>query len=68
MEAVPIGKGMLRIIVRSKAKRERLALIPEIQIDGVRVIFPQWLYGNIRQLLDNRPKRKSKTPEQTDLF
>ena len=68
MEAVPIGKGMFRIIVRSKAKRERLALIPEVQIDGVRVIFPRWLYGSIRLLVDPRPKRKTKAPEQTNLF
>ncbi|MHB9028434.1 MAG: hypothetical protein ACYC9O_06675 [Candidatus Latescibacterota bacterium] len=68
MEAVPIGKGLYRIIVRSRAKRERLALIPEVQIEGIRVIFPEWMYGSIKRLIQVQPKRKSSLPEQTDIF
>jgi hypothetical protein len=68
MKAVPIGKGFYRIIVRSKARRERLALLPEVQVEGARVIFPEWLYGSIRQLVNPRRKRKELVPRQTDLF
>jgi hypothetical protein len=68
MEAVPIGKGLYRIIVRSRAKRERLAVIPEVQVDGTRVIFPEWMYGSIKRLMQAQPKRKPSLPEQTDIF
>lgn len=69
MKAVPIGKGMFRIIVRSRAKRERLALLPEVLIEGERVIFPAWLYGSMKRLVDPGPKKKrSPRPEQTNLF
>ena len=43
MKAVPIGKGMYRIIVRSKEKRKRLSKIPEVIVESNRVIFPEWL-------------------------
>lgn len=59
---------MYRIIVRSKAKRDRLAKIPEVQIDGTRVIFPEWLTGNIRLILNPKTHRKIEPPEQTELF
>lgn len=68
MEAVPIGRGLYRAIVRSKAKRERLALIPEVQIEGFRVIFPEWMLGNIRLLVEPRSRSKSAEPAQSDLF
>ena len=59
---------MYRITVRSKAKRERLARIPDVQIDGLRVIFPEWLLGNIRRIVDPPRRKKQDTPEQMDLF
>ena len=69
MKAVPIGKGLYRITIRSRAKRRRLALLPEVQIEGDRVIFPAWLYGSIRRLVDPKPKREFEpVPEQTSLF
>lgn len=68
MNALPIGKGLLRIIVRSKAKRERLAKISEVRIEGSRVIFPEWLAGNIRRLVEPQAKLKAKKPVQTTLF
>ncbi len=68
MNALPIGKGFLRIIVRSKAKRERLSKISEVRIEGARVIFPEWLAGNIRRLVDPSPRRRTKKPVQTTLF
>jgi hypothetical protein len=68
MEAVPIGKGLYRIIVRSRAKRDRLALIPDITIKGTRVIFPEWMYGSIKRLVQAKQKKKTPLPEQTDIF
>ena len=68
MNAVPIGKGMYRIIVRSKMKRDRLALVPEVLIEGSRVIFPEWLMGSIRRLVKPAVKRARKKPVQTSLF
>ena len=69
MKAVPIGKGLYRITVRSRAKRARLALLPEVLIEGERVFFPAWLYGSIRRLIDPKPKREwEPIPEQTKLF
>jgi hypothetical protein len=68
MNSVPIGKGLYRIIVRSKMKREHLAQIPEVCVDECRVIFPGWLTGNIRRLVEPMPKRRRKKPVQTGLF
>ena len=69
MKAVHIGKGMYRITVRSRAKRQRLALFPEVLIKGERVIFPAWLHGSIKRLVHPGPKRKrSPLPVQTSLF
>jgi len=68
MKAVPIGKGMYRIVVRSKAKCERLSLIPEVQTDGIRVIFPEWLYNNVKKIVNPPVKKKKKQPQQTSLF
>ena len=68
MNAVSIGKGMYRIIVRSKTKRDRLSLVPGVIIEGSRVIFPKWLMNGVRSLVDPAPKRKSRKPVQTNLF
>ena len=68
MKPVFIGKGMCRIIVRSKAKRDRLAKIPEVMVEGSRVIFPEWLTGNIRLILNPKTRQKKQKPEQTELF
>ncbi|MFC1508262.1 hypothetical protein ACFL60_01075 [Candidatus Omnitrophota bacterium] len=65
---INIGKGMYRITVRSKAKRDRLARIPGVQVKGTRVIFPEWLVVNIKRIIDP-PQKKMETPvKQTDLF
>ncbi|MBA7568618.1 hypothetical protein ES708_10351 [subsurface metagenome] len=68
MKVILIGKGMCRIIVRSKSKRERLSRIPEVSVDGNRVIFPEWLTGNIRMIVNPAVKRKTPKPVQTELF
>ncbi len=68
MEAARIGKGLYRIIVRSRRKRERLALIPEVHIEGNRVIFPEWMYGSIKLLVETRRNRKRTASKQTSLF
>ena len=65
---IKIGKGMYRVIVRSKAKRSRLARIPGVQVSGMRVIFPEWISGNIRRILHPPKKIKALKPEQTELF
>ena len=68
MKIVNIGKGLCRIIVRSQAKREMLSKIPEIIIDDKRVIFPEWLTGNIKMILEPKHRTKKEKTVQTDLF
>ena len=68
MNAVHIGKGMYRIVVRSKEKRERLSRIPGVHIDGNRAIFPEKLIGSIELILRPAIKRKSRKPIQTSLL
>ncbi|MFC1692014.1 hypothetical protein ACFL1R_00745 [Candidatus Latescibacterota bacterium] len=68
MKPVSIGKGMYRITVRSKIVRNRLSRIPEVRIDGNRVIFPEWLTGNIRLIVHPPMKKKEPKPAQTELF
>ncbi len=65
---VQIGKGMCRIIVKSRTKRERLEKIPEVTVDGARVIFPEWMAGNISRIIHPVRKKKSVKTEQTGLF
>ena len=59
---------MYRITVRSKAKRERLARIPDVLVEQTRVIFPEWLMGNIKRIVSPPVKKRIKKPEQIDLF
>ena len=68
MKPIFIGKGMYRIIVRSKAKRDRLSKIPDVHIEGTRVVFPGWLTGNIRRIVAPHPKKSTEKAEQTELF
>ena len=68
MKPVPIGKGMYRIIIKSKAKREKLASIPEIMIDGNRIIFPEWLLKNLKKILEPKKRKQKIKPNQTELF
>lgn len=68
MKVVSIGKGMLRIIVRSKEKKARLSKIPDILIEGNRVIFPEWLSGNIKMIVDPVRKKKAPKMEQSKLL
>jgi len=68
MNVIPIGKGMCRIIVRSKTKRESLSRIPGILIEGSRVIFPENLTAGIRMIVDPPVRRKSPKPVQEELF
>ena len=68
MKAVLIGKGMCRIIVRSKAQRKRLARIPGVIINGNRVIFPEQLTHDIELILEAPSKKKQPKPDQFKLF
>ena len=68
MKATFIGKGMYRITVRSKEKRERLSKIPYVHVEGNRVIFPEWLSGNIKIILSPPAKKKNPEKIQTSLF
>ena len=63
-----IGKGMYRIIIRSKLKRNRLAKIPGVKVEGIRVIFPEWIAPNIKRILDPPGKKKKPKAEQMELF
>ena len=67
-DTVSIGKGLIRIVVRSKAKRGRLARIPGVRVEGERVIFPTWLAGNIRRIMNPPARKRIPEPEQTTLF
>jgi len=68
MKTIFIGKSMYRITVRSKAKREKLAKIPEVQVDGVRVVFPEWLKRSIELIVTPKAKKKKTKAEQIELF
>ncbi len=68
MNAVHIGKGMYRIVVRSKEKRERLSRIPGVHVDGNRVIFPEKLTSSIEMILIPAFKKKKRNPIQTSLL
>ena len=68
MKAVPIGKGMYRIIVHSKEKRKRLSKIPEVIVEDNRVIFPEWLTSNIKQIVEPLKKKKNSKIKQTKLL
>jgi len=68
MKAVFIGKGMYRITVRSKVKRERLSKIPEVRVEGIRVVFPEWLSGSIDYILNPRRRKRERKTNQMSLF
>jgi len=68
MKVIAIGKGLCRTTVRSKAKRERLARISEVEIFGNRVIFPERLIRSISAILDSTKKKKQPEHDQTELF
>ncbi len=68
MKIISIGKGMCRVVVRSKEKRERLSRIPDVKIDGERVIFPESLAPSIKSALETRVKRERQKPKQSELF
>ena len=67
-EFIKIGKGMYRVTVRSKAKRDRLERIPVVQVKGTRVIFPEWVAGSIRRILYPPAKKTEPKAEQTELL
>lgn len=65
METVDIGKGMLRITVRSKARRDRLKAIAGVTVRKERVIFPTWMRKSIEGILV-RSRRRERRAEQID--
>ena len=68
MKVVKIGKGLCRIIVRSKTQRQRLSRIPEVSVHGNRVIFPESLSNDISFILKTPSKKKQSKTVQTKLF
>jgi hypothetical protein len=65
LDAVNIGKGLTRVIVRSRSKRAKIvAVVHEIIIDGDRVIFPASLFGAVMASL-KKGKRKGKSMQIT---
>ena len=59
---------MYRIVVHSKEKRKHLSKIPEVIVEGNRVIFPEWLTGNIKQIVEPLKKKKNSKVKQTRLL
>ena len=68
MKIVSIGKGMCRIVVRSKEKRAKLSKIPEVLVEGNRIIFPEWMTGNIRMIMEPPRKKKQRNTMQSNLL
>ena len=68
MKVVKIGKGMCRIIIRSKTLRQRLSRIPEVTIHENRVIFPERLLYDITFVITPPIKNKQSKKVQTELF
>jgi hypothetical protein len=68
MKIVSIGKGMSRITVRSKDKKARLARISEVIVEGNRVIFPDWMIGNIKMIIEPAQKKKQPKMVQSTLL
>jgi hypothetical protein len=66
-DPVPIGRGLARLNVRSKAKRARLATVPGVRIesDG-RVIMPEWMGASIAMMA--RTKKRAKRAKQTEIW
>ena len=68
MKPVSIGRGMYRITLRSKQKREKLAAIPDVQVEETRVIFPAWLMPHVERIVEPETRKKTKPSDQTSLF
>ena len=57
-EVVDIGKGMKRVKVRSRARRERAARIHEVIIEDDRVYFKSSLIGAVMAAMGQKKQRK----------
>jgi hypothetical protein len=57
-EAVNIGKGMKRVRVRSRTRRERAARVHEVIVEGDRVIFPASLFGAVMAAIGQKKEGK----------
>ncbi len=65
---VDIGRGKMRMVVRSAAVKKRLANIPEVVIDGNRVIYPKWMSGSIERVVQRAKRKRGQRVEQTEIF
>lgn len=63
-----LGLGKYRIIVRRKDKLRRLRRLPEVMVDGERVIYPGWMAAAVAQIIRGRRRSREKRPEQEDMF
>jgi hypothetical protein len=68
MTAVSIGKGLERVIVHSEAKRKKLASMPEIRVYDRRVIYPEWMAGMVKNVIDGKRRKRRPHSEQLTLF
>lgn len=57
-DVVNIGKGLMRTRVRSRARRERAAMVHEVIVDGDRVIFPASLFGAVMAAIGKKKQGK----------
>lgn len=64
MQMIPIGRGLWRVKVKSKAKREALSKTPGIRVVGERVIFPEEMYGAVKGGLLRKSRKRREKPEQ----
>jgi len=67
MDTVNIGRGMCRTTVRSRAKRERLAMVAGIRVDEDRVIFPSWMLRSVERVVSGARRKRHPKPEQINL-
>lgn len=67
MDTVNIGRGMCRTTVRSKAKREQLAMVAGIKVEENRVIFPSWMRRSVERVVSGARRKRQAKPEQINL-
>lgn len=67
-EAVAIGKGLYRVTVRSRVKREKLAAIPGVRVEDDRLIVGEELRGPVLNFLGRRRQKREPAPQQMEIW
>ncbi len=67
---VPVGKGMWRVTIKSRALRDRFVDQPGFRVSGDSVYFHETLLGAMKKMLGEEPRpRRHETPaRQMELF